>query len=41
MLRPTTFNDATIVADSFVWLETTAKTGTVDELAITIVYTED
>ncbi|KKL15096.1 hypothetical protein LCGC14_2508990, partial [marine sediment metagenome] len=25
----------------FVWLETTAQTGTVDELAITIFYTED
>jgi hypothetical protein len=37
----TVFNDATIVADSFVWLETTAQSGTVDELHITIVYTED
>jgi len=37
----TSFDDATIVFDSFVWLETTAQTGTVDELAITIVYTED
>ena len=37
----TSFDDATIVADSFVWLETTAQTGTVEELAITIVYTED
>jgi len=37
----TSFNDATIVADSFVWLETTAQTGTVDEISITIVYTED
>jgi hypothetical protein len=37
----TSFNDATIVADSFVWLETTAQTGTVNELAITIIYTED
>jgi len=34
----TAFNDATIVADSFVWLETTAKTGTVDEIHITIVF---
>ena len=37
----TSFDDATIVADSFVWLETTAQTGTVDELAITIFYTEN
>lgn len=35
------FNDATIVADSFVWLETTAQTGTVDEMNLTIIYTED
>lgn len=34
----TSFNDATIVADSFVWLETTAQSGTVDALHITIVY---
>lgn len=37
----TSFNDATIPADSFVWLETTAKSGTVTELNITLVYTED
>ena len=37
----TSFNDATIVADSFVWLETTAQTGTVDEMSITIIYAED
>lgn len=37
----TSFNDATIVADSHVWLETTAQSGTVDELHITIFYTED
>lgn len=37
----TTFDDDTIPANSWVWLETTAKTGTVDELAITIKYTED
>ena len=37
----TSFNDATIVADSFVWLETTAKSGTVDELHITVFYTID
>lgn len=37
----TSFNDATVVADSFVWLETTAQSGTVTELHITIVYDED
>jgi len=37
----TSFNDATIIADSFIWLETTAKTGTVAEMSVTIVYTED
>lgn len=37
----TSFDDATIVADSFVWLETTVQTGTVDEMSVTIVYTED
>jgi hypothetical protein len=35
----TVFNDATIAADSFVWLETTAQTGTVDEITVTIFYT--
>jgi hypothetical protein len=33
----TSFNDATIVADSHIWLETTAKSGTVDEIGITII----
>ncbi len=37
----TSFNDATIPADSFVWLETTGQTGTVDELHVSIIYTED
>jgi hypothetical protein len=37
----TSFNDATIPADSFVWLETTAQSGTVDELHVTIVFSED
>ena len=37
----TSFNDATVVADSFVWLETTAQSGTVDEITITVFYTED
>jgi hypothetical protein len=35
------FNDATIPADSFVWLATTAKSGTVPELHITIIFTLD
>jgi hypothetical protein len=35
------FNDATIPADSFIWLETTAQSGTVTELHITIAYTVD
>jgi len=37
----TSFTDNTLVADSFLWLETTAKSGTVDELHITIRYTAD
>ncbi len=37
----TAFDDATIPADSFIWFETTAKSGTVTELHITIVYTVD
>jgi len=37
----TSFSDATIPADSFLWLETTAKSGTVDELNITFFYTTD
>ncbi len=37
----TSFNDATIVADSFIWLETTAKSGTVTEIALTIIGTVD
>lgn len=36
-----TLSDATIPADSWVWLETTAQTGTVDWLSIDIRYTED
>jgi hypothetical protein len=35
------FNDATIPADSFIWLETTAQSGTVNEIHITIIYTVD
>lgn len=37
----TAFNDATIPADSFIWLETTAKGGTVTELHVTIIGTID
>jgi hypothetical protein len=37
----TSFSDPTIPADSFVWLETTAQTGTVDELHVTIFFTQD
>lgn len=37
----TAFNDATIGADSHIWLETTAKTGTVDWISVTVIYTED
>lgn len=36
-----TFNDATIPADSWVWLETTAKSGTVTNMGITLHYTMD
>ena len=37
----TSFNDATIPADSWVVLEITAQSGTVDELTVTIKYTVD
>ena len=37
----TSFNDATIVAGSWVWVETTAQSGTVDEINISIEYTAD
>jgi hypothetical protein len=37
----TSFNDATIPADSFVWFETSAQTGTVDEINVTMIGTED
>jgi hypothetical protein len=35
------FTDATIPADSFVWLTTSALSGTPTELNVTIEYTED
>ena len=37
----TSFNDATIPAGSWVWLETTAQSGTVPELNVTVEYTVD
>lgn len=37
----TSFNDATIPADSFVWLETTATSGTVDDFNVTLIFTQD
>ena len=37
----TSFNDATIPADSHVWFETTAKSGTVTTFTLTIKYTLD
>jgi hypothetical protein len=37
----TSFNDATIPADSHVWLETTAATGTITWISVTIIYTID
>ena len=37
----TTFDDATVVADSHVWIETTAQSGTVASMIINIFYDED
>lgn len=37
----TVFDDPSIPLNSFIWLETTAKTGTVNSLMITVYYTED
>lgn len=37
----TSFDDPTIPADSWIWLLTTAQSGTVDELTVTIKYTVD
>lgn len=37
----TAFNDATVVADAFVWLETTAQSGVVNSIHVTIYYTVD
>jgi hypothetical protein len=37
----TSFNDATIPANSHYWIEGTAQSGTVDQAAVTIFYNED
>ena len=37
----TSFNDATVPADSFIWLETTALSGTPDSVQVTIFYRQD
>jgi hypothetical protein len=37
----TSFNDPTIPSGSFVWFETTAQSGTVDELNLTLIYNID
>ena len=37
----TSFDDATIEANSFIWLETTARSGTVNSFMLTVYYTED
>jgi len=37
----TTFNDADVPANSWLWVETTATSGTVDELILTVKYTID
>ena len=37
----TSFNDPSVVANSHLWFETTAKSGTVDSISLTIFYTED
>lgn len=37
----TSFNDATIPADNFIWLETTALSGTPTSLSVTIFYRQD
>ena len=37
----TSFNDATIPAGSWIWIETTAQSGTVNELNVSVEYTVD
>lgn len=36
-----TFDDATVPANSYVWFEATSVSGTVEELHLTLIYTED
>lgn len=40
-VETSTFNDATVQADHFVWLATTAQSGTVTAIHVTIFYTVD
>lgn len=37
----TSFDDATIPAGSWIWIISSAQSGTVDEITITVLYTED
>ena len=37
----TSFNDATVLADSHLWVETTAQGGTADSLLITVIFEID
>lgn len=37
----TVFDDATIVANSHIWIETTAQSGTVDSIIINLFFSED
>jgi hypothetical protein len=37
----TVFDDATVVANSHIWIETTAKSGTVDSMIVNTFYDED
>ena len=39
--QPPLEGDVTIPADSWIWFETEAQSGTVDELLVSIIYTED
>lgn len=37
----TTFDDPTVIVDSHLWIETTAKSGVVNSMVITVFFTED
>jgi hypothetical protein len=37
----TSFNDATVIANAFLWLETTAQSGTVNSINVTVFYKQD